>query len=463
MDVLSGIIDAAKARVMFEEVREYRGEFREFCPGGARNIHYVASGSCDLSLEGDDGPPRRLTAGDVVVLAGKGNHHLLNAPQAANTDRARIASGRLWSHDTGSDAIYSLLPPILVFNLLSRESMIDLEEAVRIGGAYHEDSGARALASRLIETLVILAAHRRVQEAPAKVHGWVGALLSDPRIGKALQLIHAEPASEWTVERLARQVGMSRTAFSQAFGERVGEAPMAYVLRWRMQVAIDLLRGGRATMTEVADAAGYATQSAFTKAFRREFGVPPAAYAKAIAEANRDAQKLRAARLSAIPSGASKGEVQRELEKSALEFERLAPAAICSILIYDEAHQKLRIGAAPSLPDAYNRTIDGLVIGPQVGSCGTAVYRRQPVITRDIMTSELWADFRYLAARYNLKSCWSSPIFGDRDEILGTFAVYYTQFHEPSGAELGLMDHMNSRVKAILSSHLARERALATV
>ncbi len=134
--------------------------------------------------------------------------------------------------------------------------MIDLEEAVRIGGAYHEDSGARALASRLIETLVILAAHRRVQEAPAKVHGWVGALLSDPRIGKALQLIHAEPASEWTVERLARQVGMSRTAFSQAFGERVGEAPMAYVLRWRMQVAIDLLRGGRATMTEVADAAG---------------------------------------------------------------------------------------------------------------------------------------------------------------------------------------------------------------
>ena len=232
----------------------------------------------------------------------------------------------------GSDAIYSLLPPILVFNLLSRESMIDLEEAVRIGGAYHEDSGARALASRLIETLVILAAHRRVQEAPAKVHGWVGALLSDPRIGKALQLIHAEPASEWTVERLARQVGMSRTAFSQAFGERVGEAPMAYVLRWRMQVAIDLLRGGRATMTEVAPTRPATPPNRLSpRRFGAEVGVPPAAYAKAIAEANRDAQKLRAARLSAIPSGASKGEVQRELEKSALEFERLAPAAICSI------------------------------------------------------------------------------------------------------------------------------------
>ncbi len=452
MDVLSGIIDAAKARVTFDEIKEHKGEFREFCPGRTRNIHYVASGSCDLSPERDDEPPRHLTAGDVVVLAGKGNHHLLSAPRAASGDRVRIASGKLWSHETGSDAIYSLLPPILVFNLLSRESMADLEEALRIGSAYDEDSGARALASRLIEALIILAAHRRVQEAPSKLPGWVGVLLSDPRIGKALQLIHADPVVDWTVERLARQVGMSRTAFSQAFGERVGEPPMAYVLRWRMQVAIDVLQGGKATMTEVAEAVGYATQSAFTKAFRREFGVPPAAYAKAITEANRDAQKLEAARLRASPSGASKGAFESELEKSALEFERLVPSALCSILIYDEAHQKLRIGTAPSLPDAYNRTIDGLSIGPQAGSCGTAVYRRQPVITRDIVTSKLWADFRYLATRYNLKSCWSSPIFGDHDEILGTLAVYYTQFHEPSGAELGLMDHMSSRVKAILLS-----------
>jgi GAF domain-containing protein len=71
-------------------------------------------------------------------------------------------------------------------------------------------------------------------------------------------------------------------------------------------------------------------------------------------------------------------------------------------------------------------------------------------VTRDILGSELWADYRYLAERFNFKSCWSIPIFSDGGSILGTFAIYYTDFHEPNEAELGLMDHMSHKVKNAL-------------
>jgi AraC-like DNA-binding protein len=402
----------------------------------------------------DDEPPRKLRAGDIVIVASQRNHHLKGEGLSDGTERTRIASGRLSSQELGSDAIYSFLPPVLVTNLFSDAAKEDLAEAVRIGGAFDENAGARVILSRLTELLILMTAHRSVENLPEKVHGWVGALLSDPKIGKALRLIHSDPATDWTVDRLAREVAMSRTAFSQQFSTRVGQAPMAYVTRWRMQVAIDLLRADTASMANIAEATGYATESAFCKAFRREIGVPPAAYGKAMGEARRDMEKLKAARLKEVGAAVTRDGPRTELEKIALELERLAPLALCSILLFNAAEKKLHFGAAPSLPDAYNKTIDGISVGPCAGSCGTAVHRGQPVITRDILSSELWADYRYLAERYNLKSCWSSPIFGDGGRVLGTFAVYYTDFHEPNGAELGLIDHMSAKVKAVLEARL---------
>jgi PAS domain S-box-containing protein len=96
-----------------------------------------------------------------------------------------------------------------------------------------------------------------------------------------------------------------------------------------------------------------------------------------------------------------------------------------SILLLDRDGVHLRHGAAPSLPDPYNEAIDGIEIGPSVGSCGTAAFRAEPVVVADIDTDPLWAEFRELALAHGLRACWSTPIFSSAEEVLGTFAMYY--------------------------------------
>ena len=90
---------------------------------------------------------------------------------------------------------------------------------------------------------------------------------------------------------------------------------------------------------------------------------------------------------------------------------------------------------APNLPDAYSRAIDGLSIGPSVGSCGTAAFLRQPVIVEDIASDPLWADFRTLALLHGLRACWSTPIFDGTGAVLGTFAVYAAVPSRPSAQD----------------------------
>jgi diguanylate cyclase (GGDEF)-like protein/PAS domain S-box-containing protein len=111
-----------------------------------------------------------------------------------------------------------------------------------------------------------------------------------------------------------------------------------------------------------------------------------------------------------------------------------------SILLLDKAGNHLSHGAAPSLPKAYVTAIDGLRIGPKVGSCGTAAYRREPVIVTNIMNDPLWEDYRELAAEHGLRSCWSSPILSHQGTVLGTFAMYSKEVREPSIAEARLVD-----------------------
>src|SRR5262249_37503825 len=111
-----------------------------------------------------------------------------------------------------------------------------------------------------------------------------------------------------------------------------------------------------------------------------------------------------------------------------------------SILLLDEEGLHLRHGAAPSLPPAYVRAIDGVTIGPQVGSCGTAAYRREAVIVADTQEDPLWADYRDLARTHGLRSCWSTLIFSDQGRVLGTFAMYYRTVRRPTAAELKLID-----------------------
>ncbi|MEO7908331.1 MAG: GAF domain-containing protein [Roseiflexaceae bacterium] len=108
----------------------------------------------------------------------------------------------------------------------------------------------------------------------------------------------------------------------------------------------------------------------------------------------------------------------------------------CSIMLLDENGQHLHNGAAPSLPAAYVRAIDGSAIGPAVGSCGTAAFRSEPVIVADIASDPLWVDYRALALSHGLRACWSVPFYDSRERILGTLVVYYAAPRAPTNAEI---------------------------
>ncbi len=113
------------------------------------------------------------------------------------------------------------------------------------------------------------------------------------------------------------------------------------------------------------------------------------------------------------------------LEAIVLLIERQADGMLCSVLLFDEEHGTLTHGAAPHLPEAFRSMVDGIAVGPDVGSCGAAAYRRERVIIDDIATHPNWAIARDLAEASGLRACWSSPILSPTRELLGTFAMYY--------------------------------------
>ena len=136
--------------------------------------------------------------------------------------------------------------------------------------------GGEAVITRLADILVIQALRAWLETDPGARTGWLGAL-QDEQIGTAIALIHRDPARDWTVESLARELAMSRSAFAARFTALVGEPAIAYVTRWRMQVAVAALRDERATVGELAGRLGYRSEAAFARAFKRQTGMPPGA------------------------------------------------------------------------------------------------------------------------------------------------------------------------------------------
>lgn len=160
--------------------------------------------------------------------------------------------------------------------------------------------------------------------------------------------------------------------------------------------------------------------------------------------------------LEAIASGA---ELSSILERIVMLVESQAPGMQCSILLVDTTLGTLHHGSAPSLPAEYSATIEGAAIGPYSGSCGTAAYTREPVIVEDIATDPRWKDYRNAALRHGLRSCWSTPIISPTKELLGTFAMYYTERRSPNDTE---------RMWVATATHLAaiaivKDRSLRTV
>jgi GAF domain-containing protein len=134
------------------------------------------------------------------------------------------------------------------------------------------------------------------------------------------------------------------------------------------------------------------------------------------------------------------------------------PGMLASILLLDADGIHVRHGAAPDLPKDYVRAIDGLPIGPQAGSCGTAAFTRKPVIVGDIATDPLWNDYRAVALQHNLRACWSTPIFDSDRRVLGTFAMYFHTPGLPSGTHQRLID-VSTHIAAIaITKHRAEEK-----
>jgi len=148
------------------------------------------------------------------------------------------------------------------------------------------------------------------------------------------------------------------------------------------------------------------------------------------------------------------------LERLVLLIEAQSPGMLCSILLLSDDGDHVRHGAAPSLPKEYVEAIDGAAIGPKVGSCGTAMYRGEPVVVTDISVDPLWEDFRELALASGLRACWSTPILSGRGKVLGSFAMYYQEPRTPSGDEADLTE-VATRIAGLAIEHHAAKEILA--
>lgn len=157
--------------------------------------------------------------------------------------------------------------------------------------------------------------------------------------------------------------------------------------------------------------------------------------------------------LEQIATGAALAEV---LTGIAATLEQLVPECRCSVLLLDRDSSTLHHGAAPSLPTEYSDGIDGLSIGANAGSCGTAAYTGHPVIAADIQSDPRWENYRGLASDFGLRACWSTPIRG-RDGICGTFAVYHLTPHRPSPREEHLVERL-THLASIAIDHDAAQR-----
>ncbi len=154
---------------------------------------------------------------------------------------------------------------------------------------------------------------------------------------------------------------------------------------------------------------------------------------------------------------AANAPLSKVLEQLVLLIESQSPDMLCSVLLLSEDGDHLKHGAAPSLPADYVKAIDGAPIGAKNGSCGTAMYRGEPVIVTDINTDPLWEDYRDLAAAANLRACWSTPILSGRGKVLGSFAMYYREPRIPTGEESCFTEVATHIAGVAIEHHAAKE------
>lgn len=276
--------------------------FRGLEAGGRWSLHYPADGSlkCFAVTLGScwlygDAPvgQRRLLQGDVVIVSGSSALRLCSDVETQPVDVAEALTvvgpgnvaqigagidcaglgGYLGFDQTHARLLLNLLPAVLHVGSATgqalRVSISRLMEELR-----SPRPGGELMASHFAQVLLIEALRHHLEAAVSGRGNWLYAL-HDTKLSAALSAIHANPGHPWTVALLASAAGMSRSAFAAHFAETVGEAPMAYVTRWRMLLACERLAVKGATISRVATSLGYASDSAFGAAFKRVLGVSP--------------------------------------------------------------------------------------------------------------------------------------------------------------------------------------------
>ena len=269
-------------------------------PGAQRVIEYhlIARGACWGNVVGE--PPIRLNAGDLIVFP-QGDPHVLSsepgqraAPDmtlfvrprtslplvyergGGGPDRARIVCCFLGCDERPFNPLLSALPRTIHLSGAGNEATSGwlatlLNIAVRESGTAR--AGRDNILARMSELMFVEAIRRYIETLPAAETGWLAGL-RDPVVGQALAALHGEPASPWTVEGLARGVGVSRSVLADRFTEMVGQPPMQYLALWRMQLASRLLLEGE-TVAATAGVVGYESEAAFSRAFKKIVGEAP--------------------------------------------------------------------------------------------------------------------------------------------------------------------------------------------
>lgn len=269
-------------------------------------FHMLLEGECVVEVPGE--PEVCLRAGDVVLFTGGDAHRMASGadvPAAPGTPlkellarrpRAlsyggggavtRMVCGYLACDRRVAALLLSGLPRVLVVNVRGSNAGAWLETSVRyaLTEARAPRPGGNAVLAKLAEVLIIEVLRMYTNEQSSGRTGWLAGL-RDRLVSAALNAMHADPARAWTLEQLAREAGTSRSVLAERFQHLVGCAPMHYLTQWRLMMAANLLGSTTTPLTRIAEDVGYKTDSAFSRAFRREYGSPPSAYRRARAVA----------------------------------------------------------------------------------------------------------------------------------------------------------------------------------
>jgi len=267
--------------------------FAPFFPQPDRLIsyHYVRSGSLIIEVVGRE--PQVIRAGSIALLPRNDAHTLASRAGLTPTDAGivwitkdgvhRVTSGtsgepaEIWCGFLGTQAnahpLLDALPELLTLNVTGGEAQW-LDSSMRF---LSEEQPSAEVVAKLAELFLAQSIREYVESLPPDASGWLKGLV-DPAVSRALTIIHKRYAEELEVEELAREAGVSRSVLGERFTELIGEPPMRYCARWRMRVAANMLRESNENTANVAYAVGFNSEAAFNRAFKREFGEPPATW-----------------------------------------------------------------------------------------------------------------------------------------------------------------------------------------